>query len=122
MSKGSYTPNVIDRARDELFSHIRRCGVLDAEVDQRDEWFDDTIQYLGERYPELSPGELSELRTIGERYCAPAIPHGNTNAETMTESSDEAAEASADEADAEEADEDAAEEAEAVDTGEVTAA
>ena len=76
MSKGSYVPNSSDRARDELFSHIRRCGVLDVEEEQRSEWLDDTIQYLGERYPELTPSELSSLRTIGERYCAPAIPHG----------------------------------------------
>lgn len=76
MSKGNHVPNSSDRARDELFSHIRRCGVLDAEEEQRQEWFDDTIQYLGERYPELTPAELSLLRTIGERYCAPAIPHG----------------------------------------------
>lgn len=76
MARGGYVPNAIDRARDELFSHIRRCGVLDAEDDQRSEWFDDTIEYLGERYPELTPNELGDLRTIGERYCAPAIPHG----------------------------------------------
>jgi hypothetical protein len=41
----------MDRARDELFSHIQRCGVLEADVDQRGEWFDDTIEYLAERYP-----------------------------------------------------------------------
>ena len=76
MSKGSYVPNSSDRARDELFSHIRRCGVLEAAEDQRQEWFDDTIEYLGERYPELTPTDLSTLREIGERYCAPAIPHG----------------------------------------------
>jgi len=50
--------------------------VLEAEDDQRSEWFDDTIDYLGERYPELTPNELEALRTIGQRYCAPAIPHG----------------------------------------------
>ena len=105
MGKGSYVPTALDRARDELFSHIRRCGVLEAEDEQRDEWFDDTIQYIGERYPELSPGDLSELRTIGERYCAPAIPHGSENAEDTSGDS-------ADEADDEEV----------VDTGEVSAA
>ncbi|MFV1987440.1 MAG: hypothetical protein ACC682_09160, partial [Gemmatimonadota bacterium] len=73
MAKGGYVPNAIDRARDELFSHIRRCGVLEAEDEQRSEWFDDTIGYLGERYPELNPDELVALRTIGERYCAPAL-------------------------------------------------
>ena len=75
-----YVPNSIDKARDELFSHIRRCGVLEAEDEQRAEWFDDTIEFLGERYPELTPDELGQLRTIGERYCAPAIPHGGNGA------------------------------------------
>ena len=105
MSRGSYVPNSIDRARDELFSHIRRCGVLEAEDDQRDEWFDDTIQYIGERYPELTPSELSDLRTIGERYCAPAIPHGGGASEPSAD--DNASET---------------EEDDAVDTGEVSAA
>lgn len=90
MGKGKYVPDSIDKARDELFSHIRRCGVLDAEDDQRGEWFDDTIQYLGERYPELTPDELASLRTIGERYCAPAIPHGRVNAENMAGAAPEA--------------------------------
>lgn len=116
--------NSIDRARDELFSHIRRCGVLDAEIDQRDEWFDDTIQYIGERYPELSPGELSDLRTIGERYCAPAIPHGGgTKSETAAEADDSTS--AEDEGDATEAvaqDTEEAAEEEVVDTGEVSAA
>lgn len=84
MARGAYVPNAIDTARDELFSHIRRCGVLDAEDDQRSEWFDDTIEYLGERHPELTPDELVALRTIGERYCAPAIPHGNNDASSTT--------------------------------------
>jgi len=106
LGKG-YVPNSIDRARDELFSHIRRCGVLEAEDEQRAEWFDDTIGFLGERYPELTPDELGQLRTIGERYCAPAIPHGgNGAAETST---------------AEESAQGVAEAEEVVDSGEVSA-
>ena len=90
MAKGGYVANAIDRARDELFSHIRRCGVLEAEDDQRSEWFDDTIEYLGERYPELTPSELVALRTIGERYCAPAISHGaNAHSSTVAEQESE---------------------------------
>lgn len=76
MRKGSFEQSSIDRARDELFSHIRRCGVLEAEDEQREEWFADTIQYLREQHPELSEEELTSLRAIGERYCAPPIPHG----------------------------------------------
>ena len=93
LSKGSQEQSSIDRVRDELFSHIRRCGVLEAENEQREKWFTDTIQYLREQYPELSEEELTSLRTIGERYCAPPIPHGGssgtgtkeTPVETVTE-------------------------------------
>jgi len=109
LGRGGYVPNSIDRARDELFSHIRRCGVLEAEDEQRAEWFDDTIEFLGERYPELTADELVQLRTIGERYCAPAIPHGGTNGAS--------GESGADEPEPEAVDEE-----EVVDSGEVSAA
>lgn len=66
----------IDSARDELFSHIRRCGVLEAEDDQREAWMVDTVEYLGERYPDLSRDDLDELAAIGHRYCQPAIAYG----------------------------------------------
>jgi hypothetical protein len=65
-----------DRARDELFSHINRCGVLQAEVEDQRTWMDETIEYIGERYPELSDGDLGELHAVGMRFCKPAIPHG----------------------------------------------
>jgi hypothetical protein len=65
--------SMIDRARDELFSHIQRCGVLDAEEEQRDEWLDDTIEYLSERFPGLPRDDLTALRKMGQRYCSPAI-------------------------------------------------
>lgn len=81
MGKGKYEPTDLERARDELFSHIQRCGVLGATADQQEEWLDDTIEYLTERYPALNRKELAELRKLGERYCRPAIPHGDTDAE-----------------------------------------
>jgi len=80
LSKGKYEPTDLERARDELFSHIRRCGVLEAEESQRDEWMQDTIEFLAERYPALSVKELGELKQIGDRYCRPAIPHGEADA------------------------------------------
>ncbi|MGH7541028.1 MAG: hypothetical protein ACRELC_08520 [Gemmatimonadota bacterium] len=76
MGKRKYEPTTLDRARDELFSHIQRCGVLEAEEEQRFEWLSDTVEYLAERYPDLGREELAKLRTMGERYCSPAIPHG----------------------------------------------
>jgi len=64
------------RARDELFSHIHRCGVLQATAEQQVEWMDDTIGYLGERFPELAEEQLEELRAIGLRFCQPVIAYG----------------------------------------------
>lgn len=66
-----------ERARDELFSHINRCGVLEAERKDQEHWLNETIEYLGERYPDLSDAELRELRTIGMRFCLPAIANGS---------------------------------------------
>jgi hypothetical protein len=66
----------LDRARDELFSHINRCGVLEATDDQQQEWMDDTLKFLEERYPDLSGKDLQELEQVGLRYCKPVIRHG----------------------------------------------
>ena len=67
---------MMDRARDELFRHINRCGVLQAADDDQRHWMDETIEYLGERYPDLTDGDMVELHDIGMRFCKPAIPHG----------------------------------------------
>ena len=71
--------SVADRARNELFSAIRQCGVIGAAEDEQSEWMDDTIRFLAERYPELSPTELDQLKMTGIRFCQPVIPHGNPN-------------------------------------------
>jgi hypothetical protein len=65
------TPQSFNQARDEMFSHILRCGVLEAALEHQKDWFDDTMQYLAERYADLTPEELTQLRTLGERYCRP---------------------------------------------------
>ncbi|MDX2193391.1 MAG: hypothetical protein NW201_08545 [Gemmatimonadales bacterium] len=62
---------VFEQARDELFSHILRCGVIEALPEHQKEWFDDTMQYLEERYEELGEEGLQTLRTLGENYCRP---------------------------------------------------
>jgi hypothetical protein len=64
-------PLPFDEARDELFQHIMTCGVIGAEPEHQAEWFDETMRYLAERYHELSPGQLKELRTLGERFVQP---------------------------------------------------
>jgi hypothetical protein len=72
-SKNTATPSITDQARDELFSHILRCGVVEAEPEQQKEWMDDTMQYLAERYPDLDDEQLSQVRTLGERFCRPVV-------------------------------------------------
>ena len=67
------TPTAFEQARDELFSHILRCGVLEAAPEHQKEWFDDTMLYLTDRYPDLREGEITELRVLGERYCRPVV-------------------------------------------------
>ena len=59
------------QARDELFSHILRCGVIDALPEHQKDWFDDTMLYLADRYEDLSAEELSQLRVLGERFSKP---------------------------------------------------
>jgi hypothetical protein len=71
----------LDRARDELFSHIHRCGVLQASEEHQREWLDDTIDYLAERYPELDADVLEELKQIGMRFCRPVIQRGEESSE-----------------------------------------
>ena len=67
---------ILDRARDELFSHINRCGVLQAAPEDQEQWMEETIEYLGERFPDLTDGDLRDLYAIGIRFCQPAIGHG----------------------------------------------
>lgn len=67
------------RARDELFSHIHRCGVLRSTPEQQNEWMHDTVEYLGERFTALSQADLDELKEIGMRFCKPVIRHGADN-------------------------------------------
>jgi len=82
LSRGRQQQTALDLARDELFSHIQRCGVLDAEDSERTEWMSDTVGYLSERYPALSDEEVKELEAIGHRYCQPAIPFGSSEADS----------------------------------------
>ncbi len=71
-----------ERARDELFSHINRCGVLQAAAEDQKQWMEETMEYLGERYPDLTDAELKELYTVGMRFCRPAIAHVTRAPET----------------------------------------
>ena len=80
------------RARDELFSHIHRCGVLRSTAEQQTEWMNDTVEYLGERFPSLDQSDLDELREIGTRFCQPVIRHGAENTALTAEPGEESEE------------------------------
>jgi hypothetical protein len=80
-------PTAFDAARDELFSHILRCGVLEAAPEHQKEWMDDTMQYVADRYPDLTAEQQGQLRVLGERFCQPVVRRAPTDAvvETVTE-------------------------------------
>lgn len=63
--------SLFDQARDEMFQHVMRCGVIGSAPEHQKEWFDETMQYLSERYHELSKKEIVDLRVLGERFAAP---------------------------------------------------
>ena len=71
--KTAAVPASFDQARDELFSHILRCGVIEAELEHQKEWMDDTMQYLAERYADLNEEQLTQVRVLGERFCRPVV-------------------------------------------------
>ena len=71
-------PTPFDEARDELFQHIMRCGVIGSDPEHQGEWFDQTMAYMTDRFPELTPTQLKELRTLGERFAQP--PKGRVTA------------------------------------------
>ena len=70
-------PGGFAQARDELFSHILRCRVLEASAEHQKEWFNDTMEYLADRYETLTDDELGDVRRLGEQYCRPVIRNGD---------------------------------------------
>ena len=61
-----------EEARDEMFQHVMKCGVIGATQEDQKDWFDATMTYLAERYHELTPRQINELRVLGERFSQPA--------------------------------------------------
>jgi len=64
-------PTPFEQARDELFQHIMTCGVVGADTEHQHEWFEETMKYFAERYPELGENQQKELRKLGERFAQP---------------------------------------------------
>lgn len=77
---GPTEPSPFEQARDELFQHIMRCGVVGAEPEHVEEWFADTIKYMSERFPELSEQQIGELKTLGLRFAQPPKSRIETDA------------------------------------------
>lgn len=71
----------MDEARNELFQHIMSCGVIGSQPEHQVEWFNETMNYLSERYHELSKQQIADLRVLGERFAAPPV---NKSASTDT--------------------------------------
>jgi hypothetical protein len=65
-------PTLFDMARDELFQHIIQCGVIGADPEHQAEWFTDAMTQMAQRWHELTPAQIGELRTLGERFARPA--------------------------------------------------
>jgi hypothetical protein len=64
-------PTPFEQARDELFQQIMRCEVIGAAPEHQAEWFTETMAYFAERYPELKPADVNDLRKLGERFVQP---------------------------------------------------
>jgi len=64
-------PSPFEQARDELFQHIMRCGVVGSDPEHAEEWFGETIRYMTERFPELSEQQIGDLKTLGLRFAQP---------------------------------------------------
>ncbi len=78
----------LDRARDELMSHVVRCEVLEATMEHRVEWLNDTLDFMAERYPQLGDLQMAQLEMMGRQFIKPAIPHGaGKNAQTLDRTS-----------------------------------
>lgn len=88
---GNQKNTMLDRARDELMSHVIRCDVLASpSMDDRLAWLAETMEFMAERYPMLTDLQIAHLETMGRRFIRPAIPHGRGNtAHTVKRNLDE---------------------------------
>jgi len=71
MTRTAAVASPFEEARDELFQHIMRCGVVGSASDDQAEWFKQTMQYMAERYPELKSEQIEELSQLGQRFAQP---------------------------------------------------
>jgi len=79
-TKAPATASPFEEARDELFQHIMRCGVVGSAAEDQSDWFNETMAYMTERYPELPAEQIQELRKLGERFAQPPKKRDDTAA------------------------------------------
>jgi hypothetical protein len=79
-TKAPAVPSPFEEARDEMFQHIMRCGVVGSDPAHQEEWFSETMAYMTERYPELSTEQIDELRKLGSRFAQPPKKRDDTAA------------------------------------------
>ncbi len=79
-TKAPSMPSPFEEARDELFQHIMRCGVVGSDPEHQQEWFSETMAYFKDRYPELAGEQVEELRKLGERFSQPPKKRDDTAA------------------------------------------
>ena len=79
-TKAPVAPSPFEEARDEMFQHIMRCGVVGSDPEHQEEWFNETMAYMTERYPELSTEQIDELRKLGLRFAQPPKKRDDTAA------------------------------------------
>jgi hypothetical protein len=79
-TKTAAVPTPFEEARDELFQHIMRCGVAGSAPEHQAEWFQETMQYMTDRFPELTTPQIEELRKLGERFAQPPKKRDDTAA------------------------------------------
>ena len=79
-TKAPVVASPFEEARDELFQHIMRCGVVGSDPEHAQEWFNDTMAYMKDRYPELGTEQLDELRKLGDRFSQPPKKRDDTAA------------------------------------------
>ena len=78
--KETAEPTPFEQARDEMFQHVMRCGVIGAAPEHQADWFNETMAYLADRYHELTPEQVQQLRTLGERFVQPPKQHEASSA------------------------------------------
>ena len=57
-----------EEARDELFSHLLKSRIADAEPERQRAWLTDTLDYLCIRYPTLPESRRQHLTQAAERF------------------------------------------------------